>query len=172
MRLGGWGAVRPCSSVLCLCQFLWSLSLPDMPVRTCGWKEMKCERKGTTNPWEIKTFDIGASVMSDLARLRRPAGRNRNAARRLKKSLTGQGTPGGYKTWFAWTTSPECLHSPCFKLGRASAGGTASWGEQEGAKARKWWHTGASHTAYNCHKCKGRLGTQQSCGFRHCPLEN
>lgn len=63
-----------------------------MPFRTCGWKEMKCERKGTINPWEIKTFVIGAGVMDDLARLRRLAGRNRDAARSLKKSLTGQGT--------------------------------------------------------------------------------
>lgn len=66
--------------------------------------------------------------MSDLARLRRLAGRNRDAARSLKRSLTGQETPRGHKTWFAWTISPECLHGSCFKLlmanqGRASAGG-------------------------------------------------
>lgn len=36
--------------------------------------------------------------MSDLARLRRLAGRNRDAARSLKRSLTGQGTPRGHKT--------------------------------------------------------------------------
>lgn len=35
--------------------------------------------------------------MSDLARLRKLAGRNRDAARSLKKGLTGQGTPRGHK---------------------------------------------------------------------------
>lgn len=64
--------------------------------------------------------------MSDLARLRTLAERNRDAARSLKQSLTGQGTPQGvrtwYRTWFAWTTSPECLHGPCFKLVVANQG--------------------------------------------------